>query len=123
MNIEAYVVCFVIGILMCVIISYVPFIDLIKILPVKPKEYKEHKKIKENTYYKNHVKKWRRYFLFNVIIYAVVFNLAFIIAQKILLSFLIGIIISVVYFGIISKKESKAKTVVEELILNKATKL
>jgi len=96
MNLEIFIWTLILGVLLCVCVSYLSFIDylsiLSKIIPLKDsKGYDGYKKLVGSEQYKTHKSKWRKNYLLNVLVYAVVYIVSAVITQNILAGFLIGL--------------------------------
>ena len=126
MDFTTYISLLILGILWCVSVSYVSFIDflniLLKILPLKnPKGYDEYKALIDSEKYKKHKNKWRKIYLLNSLIYVVVFTLILVITQSALLSFLAGILATIIGFGVFGNFENKQKQIIQKEICNSNT--
>jgi hypothetical protein len=104
-------------------VSFIDFLNiLLKILPLKnPKGYDEYKALIDSEKYKKHKNKWRKIYLLNSLIYVVVFTLILVITQSALLSFLAGILATIIGFGVFGNFENKQKQIIQKEICNSNT--
>lgn len=121
MDIEAFIGCLIIGILMFAVIAIIPLnwrfsIPYIEVLQ------KTQKRVKEPELYKKYKRKWQLIFLFNTLVYAIAFVSVSVITQKLLIGFFTGIIMAGIGLGLIGKKAKKDKNIIEKEVLVTITK-
>ena len=110
----------ILGIILGVIISILPFVDflsvLLKIFPsLVPSDFKEYKEFVSSKDYKIHKRKWTKIFFLVAIIYSVFYCVIAILFDSVLLGFYCALVVSAIYFGIAGSIEYKQR----KLIFNK----
>jgi len=121
MDLTTFIWILILGILLCACVSYLSFIDflgiLLKIIPLKnPKGYDEYKELMDSEQYKTHKIKWRKIYLLNSFVYAIVYIVSVVITQNILAGFFIGVFAVVIGIGVASNLEVKQRRKIQKEI-------